>query len=320
MLMTTALPMKEPLIKNYRQTTDTVIMVRPHRFQPNPQTAKDNSFQTTPDGYNEETARKAYDEVSAMVQCLNDNGITVHLFEDDGRNNTPDSVFPNNWITTHEDGTIGVHPMQAENRRLERRDDVLEFLKSKYKITTIIDDSPAAERGMFLEGTGVLILDRINKTAFMCRSQRTNQTLLEKFCNDFGYQAIAFDATDQNGVPIYHTNVMMCIGTDFALVGLETIPEKSQRQMVYDALENAGKEVISLSFKQIENFAGNALELEGAQGKILALSETAYNILTAGQIRTIRQYAEPLPISIPTIEKAGGSVRCMLAEVFLIRI
>lgn len=301
-----------------RQSTDTVLMVRPHAFTPNPQTAADNSFQCESIKKAEaEIAKLAYEEVSAMVSLLETKGITVHLFEDDGRNGTPDSVFPNNWITTYCEGLIGVHAMYAQNRRKERREDVLDFFQSRYDVIDVIDDSKAAEDGKYLEGTGVLILDRLYKIAYMCRSMRTNEELLEKYCRDFGFAAMAFDASDENGTPIYHTNVMMCLGTNFALIGLDCIKDDHERARVVHMLESTGREIIEISQEQIAAFAGNALELQGAGGKLLAISSTAFGALSEEQKARIEQYAELLPIDIPTIELAGGSVRCMLAEVFL---
>lgn len=301
-----------------RQSTDTVLMVRPHAFTPNPQTAADNSFQC--ESVKKDAAvvpKLAYEEVSAMATLLESKGLTVHLFEDDGRNGTPDSVFPNNWITTYCEGLIGVHAMYAQNRRKERRDDVLQFFQSRYDVIDVIDDSSAAEDGKYLEGTGVLILDRLYKIAYMCRSMRTNEELLEKYCRDFGFAAMAFDASDARGTPIYHTNVMMCLGTNFALIGLDCIKDKAERARVEHMLKTTGREIIEISQEQIAAFAGNALELQGAGGKLLALSTTAANALSEEQKARIAQYAELLPIDIPTIELAGGSVRCMLAEVFL---
>ena len=310
--------MDSALSADIRQSTDTVLMVRPHAFTPNPQTAADNSFQC-------ETVKKdakvlatlAYEEVSAMVALLESKGITVHLFEDDGRSGTPDSVFPNNWITTYCEGLIGVHAMYAPNRRKERRADVLEFFQSRYDVLDVIDDSSAAEDGKYLEGTGVLILDRLYKIAYMCRSMRTNEELLEKYCRDFGFAAMAFDASDEEGTPIYHTNVMMCLGSEFVLIGLECIKDEAERARVEHMLKTTGREIIEISQDQIAAFAGNALELQGASGKLLALSTTAFDALTPEQKMRIENYAELLPIDIPTIELAGGSVRCMLAEVFL---
>ncbi len=303
---------------NIRQSTDTVLMVRPHAFTPNPQTAADNSFQCDSVKKDKTTiARQAYDEVSAMVALLQSKGITVHLFEDDGQRGTPDSVFPNNWITTYNEGLIGVHAMYAQNRRKERRDDVLDFFRSQYNVMDIIDDSAAAEEGKYLEGTGVLILDRLYKIAYMCRSMRTNEELLEKYCRDFGFAAMAFDASDEGGTPIYHTNVMMCLGTNFALIGLNCIKNDHERARVVHMLESTGREIIEISQDQIAAFAGNALELQGRGGKLLALSTTAFGALTDEQKARIEHYTELLPIDIPTIELAGGSVRCMLAEVFL---
>lgn len=310
--------MDSPHDADIRQSTNTVLMVRPHAFTPNPQTAADNSFQCESVKKDAETlAKLAYEEVSAMVALLESKGITVHLFEDDGRSGTPDSVFPNNWITTYSDGLIGVHAMYAKNRRLERREDVLEFFQSRYDVIEVIDDSAAAEAGKYLEGTGVLILDRLYKIAYMCRSMRTNEELLEKYCRDFGFSAMAFDASDEDGTPIYHTNVMMCLGTEFALIGLDCIKNKAERARVEHMLGSTGREIIEITQSQIAAFAGNALELQGAGGKLLALSTTAYDALSEEQKARIEKYAELLPIAIPTIELAGGSVRCMLAEIFL---
>lgn len=308
------------ILAQTRQSTDTVMMVRPHAFTPNPQTAADNSFQNAgvnaPDAA--DMAAKAYEEVTRMVETLRENGITVLLFEDDGSRGTPDSVFPNNWITTHANGKIGVHPMYAENRRKERREDVLDYLRAHYAVTDLIDRSAAADTGQFLEGTGVLILDRIYNIAYMCRSRRTNEDLLEQFCRDFGYTPLSFDSVDENGTPIYHTNVMMCLGTHFAIIGLDTIAHETERARVVRALGETGREIIDISQEQIAHFAGNALELTNAGGeRLLALSQTAYESLSEKQIAQLKRSVRLLPLPIPTLELAGGSVRCMLAEIFL---
>jgi hypothetical protein len=254
-------------------------------------------------------------DADRLASALEDAGITVHVFDDE-EETRPDSVFPNNWFSTHAGGRIAVYPMYAPNRRLERRTDVLELLKARYRVQEIVDYSGLEPDGLFLEGTGAMVLDNLNRTAYAVRSHRADPIVLERFCTAFGYEPMVFDAS-LRGVPIYHTNVMMCIGTEFALVGLDAMT--SRRDEVASRLAEQGREVIALSTEQLEDFAGNAIELHGTQGRILALSTRADASLTSTQRDVIERSARILPVDVSTIELEGGSVRCMIAGIHLDR-
>jgi hypothetical protein len=295
-------------------------MVRPHHFSPNPQTAADNAFQRSPAGQAPDAvARAVYREVSEVVATLQDHGVRVHLFEDEVPGRTPDAVFPNNWFSTHAGGHIALYPMYSPNRRLERRQDVIERLKAEYRVQDVIDYSGLEPDGLFLEGTGAMVLDHVARIAYTARSNRAHAIALERFATHFNYEPMAFDALDATGQAVYHTNVLMCVASSFALVGLELIPDAGRRAEVRQRLEESGRTVIALSAAQIGEFAGNALELTGRDGRLLALSARALASLLPEQIQTIERGAQLLPLDVPTIELAGGSVRCMLAGVHLAR-
>ncbi len=300
------------------QAPAAVIMVRPHCFCPNEQTAKDNAFQQLDATRSpKEIAKAAYDEATTAAQVLEENGVRVHIFEDE-RTKTPDSVFPNNWFSTHPGGHVAIYPMYAENRRLERRYDVIEMLKREYRVQDIIDYSGLEPDGLFLEGTGAMVLDHIDRTAYAIKSKRTDPVALERFCTHFGYEPMVFDALDEKGKAIYHTNVLMCIATDFVMIGLDMISDAKRRAEIVNRFETSGRHVIGLTNDQIARFAGNALELQGSNGRLLVLSKTAFEALTADQIAIIEESTVIIPLKIPTIELAGGSVRCMLAGVHLL--
>lgn len=300
------------------QAPSAVIMIRPHHFSPNEQTAKDNSFQNSAEGLSQdEVARLAYDEATNAAKKLEENGIKVHIFEDEGTL-TPDSVFPNNWFSTHPGGHIAIYPMFAENRRAERRADVIEMLKCEYRVQDIIDYSALEPDGLFLEGTGAMVLDHIDRVAYAIKSNRTDPVALERFCTHFNYEPMVFDALDESGTPIYHTNVLMCIATDFVLIGLDMITDAARCAEIVARFEDSGRHVIALSNEQIAHFAGNALELQSSDGRVLALSSVALNALTSEQIAIIEKSTSLLALDIPTIELAGGSVRCMLAGIHLL--
>lgn len=298
------------------QAPAAVVLIRPHHFAPNAETAGDNVFQTVDAARTTaDIAAAAYDDATRLAEALEGAGITVHLFDDE-EETRPDSVFPNNWFSTHAGGRIAVYPMYAPNRRLERRTDVLELLKSQYRVQEVVDYSGLEPDGLFLEGTGAMVLDNLNRTAYAVRSHRADPIVLERFCTAFGYEPMVFEA-ELRGVPIYHTNVMMCIGTEFALVGLDAMT--SRRDEIADRLAEQGREVIALTTEQLEDFAGNAIELHGSQGRVLALSERADRSLTADQRAIIEKSARILPIDVSTIELEGGSVRCMIAGIHLDR-
>ncbi|MER8981537.1 citrulline utilization hydrolase CtlX [Mesorhizobium sp. M0870] len=296
-----------------------VVMIRPHHFTPNPMTAADNSFQSNDEKRGAAAvASAAYDEVTRMAEGLAAAGVIVYVFEDTAAT-TPDSVFPNNWFSTHSGGHVAVYPMYSANRQKERRGDVIEMLKNEYRVQNVIDYSGLEKDNVYLEGTGAMVLDHIGRIAYAIRSNRTNEVALERFCTHFNFEPMVFNAVDRSGKPIYHTNVLMCIGTDFALLGTLMIPDLRRRQEIVERLKETGREVIELSSGQIENFAGNAIELEGSYGRVLALSARAHAALDREQIAAVVRSAKLLPFDVSTIELAGGSVRCMLAGIHLSR-
>lgn len=298
------------------QAPTSIIMIRPHHFTPNTETAQDNQFQTSATTDAASVARAAQAEVTRAAEALQAAGIRVHLFEDEGTA-TPDSVFPNNWFSTHSGGHVAVYPMYSPNRRPERRQDVLEMLKRDYRVQDVIDYSGLEQDGLFLEGTGAMVIDHLERVAYAARSKRTSEILLERFCTHFNYEPVVFDAIDAQGQPIYHTNVLMCIGTDFAMIGLDSIPDSPRRREVAERLRRGERDIVELSRAQIANFAGNAIELQGRDGLFLALSSRALRSLNAGQRSTLERHVTLLPLDIPTIEHAGGSVRCMIAGLHL---
>ena len=302
------------------QSPNSVAMVCPWNFYSNPETSRDNAFQNITNNSNKDISGHAKQEFDTMVQTLENHGVTVHVFHDYGDNETPDSVFPNNWFSTHSGGNIAIHSMYSPSRRRERRNDIIETLKREYRVQSVVDFSGLEWDNLFLEGTGAMVLDHIERVAYTAKSNRASDIILERFCTMFGYEPMAFDSADREGMPIYHTNVMMAIGTHYALICLDMIVDTARREEIRIRLQESGREVIELSYDQIDNFAGNALELTSKTGEtLLAISQRAYNALSEEQIETITKYANIIPISIPTIELAGGSVRCMLAGIHLKR-
>jgi hypothetical protein len=297
------------------QAPAAVVMVRPRHFTVNAQTAKDNSFQAQCTD-TKHLAQKAWQEISMAAQTLRSHGVTVHLFEDEGTE-TPDSVFPNNWFSTHAGGHIAIYPMKANNRRLERRFDIIEMLKSTYRVQEVVDYSGLEQDGLFLEGTGAMVLDHIDRVAYAVRSDRTDPVILERFATKFGFEPMVFDAFDANGVPVYHTNVLMCIGTDIAMIGTDLIPDVERCNELAARLQRSGRHIIELRHDQIGRFAGNALELQSKSGRILAMSTTALASLDPIQRQAIEERTPIVALDIPTIEMAGGSVRCTLAGIHL---
>ena len=292
-------------------------MIRPHRFSPNQATEADNAFQARdPSRLPDAIARAAHDEVSRMAETLAAHGVTVHLFEDEtaGR---PDAVFPNNWFSTHAGGHVAIYPMFSASRQRERRDDVIEMLKDRYRVQDVIDYSGLERDGVYLEGTGAMVLDHVDRVAYAARSNRADPVALERFCTHFNFGPMAFDARDTDGRRIYHTNVMMAVCTGFALVGLDTITDEARRTEVRDRLLASERTVVALSQGQVAAFAGNAIELRGGDGLLLAVSSRALRALSPEQVVAIGRHARIVPLDVPTIELAGGSVRCMLAGIHL---
>ena len=307
------------------QAPSAVILIRATSFVPNPATAADNTFQAeAPAGQRAETtSAKAMAEMDALAAALREAGVRVHVFDDEDHTR-PDSVFPNNWLSTHAGGTVAIYPMYASNRRHERRADVLEMLKSEYRVQAIVDYSGLEPDGIFLEGTGAMVLDHVSRVAYTARSYRADAAVLERFCTDFNYEPMAFDAVDSAGVPVYHTNVIACVGTDVSLIALEMIPDEVRRKQVRERLSVNGRTVVELTEQQIREFAGNAVELcgrtpEGRRRYIMAMSARAQRSLRPEQVAAIEESCEIVAIDIPTIELAGGSVRCMIAGVHLDR-
>jgi hypothetical protein len=304
------------------QAPAAVVMIRPHKFTPNPETAADNAFQSPLVKAAEQEAAQAvadaaHREVTAAMERLQAEGVRVHLFEDHGERDTPDSVFPNNWFSTHPGGHVAIYPMYSPSRRRERRADVIEMLKSEYRVQDVIDYSGLEQDGLFLEGTGAMVFDHLARVAYTARSNRADPVALERFSTHFNFEPMLFDTADEAGKPIYHTNVLMCVATEFAMVGLNMIPDARRAADVRARLQESGREVIALSARQIADFAGNAIELSGRDGRILALSQRAYASLSEEQKAAIERSARLLPLSVPTVEMAGGSVRCMIAGIHL---
>jgi hypothetical protein len=304
----------------HAQSTDSVLMIRPARFYPNPETAADNAFQRDANRNLDALTLVARKEFDAAVQTLRAAGGNVRVFEDTPEPEKPDAVFPNNWMSTHHDGRIALFPMYSALRRCERRQDIVEELRKHYRVTEVIDYSAFEDEGCYLEGTGSLVFDHLNKLAYVSLSNRSNPKMIQRFADDFGYEPVIFTGIGSNGQPIYHTNVLMCIGTDFAMVGLKMIPNKAERQQVRARLEKSGKEIVELSADQIANFAGNAIELRNRRGeKLLVLSSRAARALTDEHRERLTRYARLVPLELPTIELSGGSARCMVATIHLPR-
>jgi hypothetical protein len=308
----------QPFVTSTSQSTNSVLMIRPSRFYPNPETAADNAFQRRGGRDVDTLTGLARTEFDTAVQILRGAGIKVHLFEDTSEPEKPDAVFPNNWISTHHDGRIALFPMYSALRRRERRHDIIEELRKRYRVTEVIDYSRFEEEGYCLEGTGSLVLDHPNKIAYVSLSNRSNPKVIQRFTKDFAYEPVIFTSIGIDGLPIYHTNVMMCIGTSFALVALDMIPNKPERSQVCARLKASGKEIIELAPNQVEDFAGNAIELHDADGqKLLVISARAVPILTEEQQAALAQHVRLVPLKLPTIEMGGGSARCMLTTIHL---
>lgn len=298
-------------------------MVEPVNFNYNPQTAVNNYFQNQVDEEAENIQSQALAEFKNMVSTLRSKGVNVITLKDTENPHTPDSIFPNNWISFHEDGTVVQYPMYAVNRRLERREeDVLSLLEQKgFNIIDVLDFTTAEEEEIYLEGTGSIILDRQHEIAYAAISQRTDEELFIEFCEELEYSPVIFTANqtvDGKRLPIYHTNVMMCVADEYAVICLSTIDDKKERKYVVENLKDAGKEIIAITEEQMHQFAGNMLQVGGLGQKYLVMSQTALDSLTPDQITTIEKYNPILPVKIDLIEKlGGGSARCMMAEVFL---
>lgn len=304
------------------QITNTVLMIRPVNFRMNEETAVNNYFQKNTQDLQNAVNKKAQDEFDAFATKLKTAGIHVIILDDIMEQDTPDSIFPNNWISFHANADIALYPMFAENRRRERRTDILDQIESHgFMIKNVVDYTSAEDEAIYLEGTGSLILDREHRKAYCAISPRAEEDLLIEFCEDFEFTPVVFQANqtvDNQRLPIYHTNVMMCIGDKFAVICLDSIDNPKERKAVVSSLKQDGKEIIAISEVQMHQFAGNMLQLASTNGSsYLIMSETARKSLTSSQVKTIEKYTTILSSDLETIEThGGGSARCMLAEVF----
>lgn len=295
-------------------------MVRPATFGFNSETAASNAFQSKfQDLTPAEIKQQAISEFDNFVDLLRQKNIKVVVMEDTAAPEKPDAIFPNNWITLHRHGQVALYPMHAPNRRPERRQDIIETLKQDFEVTELVDFTRHEATGKYLEGTGSMILDHENRLAYACLSPRTDEQLLQEFCDKFSYKPVVFSAYDHSGGLVYHTNVILCIGHQFAVLCSETIRDEQERQSVINSLTSTGHEVIAITNQQLRQYAGNMLEVKNPEGQhFLVMSEQAYKSLRPDQVQTIEKYAEILLVPIYTIEHVGGgSARCMMAEIFL---
>ena len=305
-----------------KQLTSHILMIEPVAFRYNEETAENNYYQKHLDTFSaEEVQMKALKEFNGFVTKLEQNGVHVHVVQDSISPDTPDSIFPNNWVSFHQDGRVALYPMCAENRRSERRPDILDKLKDRgFNISSIVDFSVYEAEDLFLEGTGSMILDRQNKICYAALSIRTDEGIAQQFCSEFDYKLVAFTANQtHNGerLPIYHTNVMMCVADEYVIVCLDTIDDKNERKMLEQTILNSGKEIIEITEEQKGRFAGNMLQIQGNEA-YLVMSSSAYNSLSEVQIERIQSFNPILHNDINTIEACGGgSARCMMAEIFL---
>lgn len=303
------------------QTTDTVLMIEPIAFGYNAETAKNNYFQVEQTG--SDIQSKALAEFNTFVGNLRGRGINVITIKDTLDPHTPDSIFPNNWVSFHKDGKVVLYPMFASNRRVERRDDIIESIKDQgFEVTEIDDWSFSETQGHFLEGTGSMIFDHDQKIAYGSVSLRLDENLFREFCEKYGFTPVVFHSYQTVGterLPIYHTNVMMCVADKFVVICLDCIDDELERGKVIETIKSSGKEIIEISEEQMQQFAGNMLQVQNKDGeKFLVMSQTAYKSLTSEQVAAIEKYCEIIYSDLNTIEvNGGGSARCMLAEVFL---
>jgi len=305
------------------QSTSRIMMIRPVRFGFNAETAESNKFQKESSAENtgEAAQKEAQEEFDLMVDQLDKAGLDLHIFDDTEDIYRPDAVFSNNWVSFHQSGKVVLYPMMAENRRVERRPDIINDLKKDFKIEEIIDLTYFEKQGKYLEGTGSMVLDRRYKIAYACLSPRTHPEVLDAFAEALGYEVVAFSASDENGKPVYHTNVIMCIGDIFAVVCLEAIKDPDERQLVRSALEETKKYIVEISLDQVRHFAGNMLMVRNDKSdKFLIMSTQAYDSLTTRQKDNLSDYARLLHTDLAIIEEnGGGSARCMMTEIHLPR-
>lgn len=299
------------------QTTSHLLMVAPVNFGYNAETAVNNAFQVA--GHDKGAQEKAASEFSGFVEVLRHNGVDVTVVSDTAEPHTPDSIFPNNWISFHHDGTVVLYPMYALNRRLERKQHVLEAVSNKFTIARQLDLSGYEAESMYLEGTGSMVLDRDHKIAYACLSPRTDEKVLADFCKKAGYQPVTFTATDDQHREIYHTNVMMCVADRFVVICLECIQDDNEQELLRSTIQESGKEIIDITPGQMNDFAGNMLQVENKNGeKLLVMSSRAFASLDKEQIAQLEPYNRIIHSPLTTIEtNGGGSARCMMAEIHL---
>lgn len=315
-------PQKSTLSSGGSQTTDTILMIEPTNFGFNDQTAVNNYFQQKINAFDVDIQKYAFEEFNEMVECLRAKDVNVIVVKDTLQPHTPDSIFPNNWVSFHEGGQVVLYPMFAENRRKERRKDIFQLIEGKGTTINNVDDFTFwEEENLFLEGTGSMVFDRVNKIAYAALSERTDKSVFLQFCKIFDYEPVYFSAyqsVNKKRLPIYHTNVMMCVADNLAVICSECIDNAVERKKVIDSLKKNGKEIIAISEMQMHNFAGNMLQVKNGEGEpLLVMSQSAYNSLNKKQIERLKSYNELIVVAIPTIEiVGGGSVRCMMAEIF----
>lgn len=301
------------------QSTNHIMLVKPAHFTFNSETAESNAFQNKLNENEHQIKQRVLSEFDNFAATLRSKGVDVTVVEDTPIPQKPDAVFPNNWASFHENGTVVLYPMYAPNRRLERRADIIELIKKKFVVQQIVDLSQHELENKFLEGTGSIVFDHLNKIAYACLSPRTDKELFIETCGKLNYKPVHFIAEDAQGKQIYHTNVMMCVAGKFAVICLSSIPNKQERETVVASLTGTGHELVDITFAQMNQFAGNMLELQSRNGRqLLAMSKSSYDALTASQKKQIEQHCEMIPLAIQTIETiGGGSARCMIAEIFL---
>lgn len=301
------------------QTTNSVFLVRPANFGFNVETAVSNVFQNKMSEKEEVIQSKVLKEFDAFTSTLRSKGVNVFVFDDTPTPVKPDAIFPNNWISLHSNGKVILYPMCTPNRRIERRQDIIDSLAKKFKIAEVIDLSGSEADNKFMEGTGSIVFDHTNRIAYACLSPRTDKDVFLEVCRILQYKSVYFYSRDKSGKEIYHTNVVMCVGKGFAVICLESITDRKERENVVEMLTGTGNQIIDISFEQMVSFAGNMLAIRSNDGKeLLVMSQTSYDSLTKNQRETLEKFCELVPLSINTIETiGGGSARCMIAEIFL---
>jgi hypothetical protein len=299
------------------QTTSHLLMIQPVQFEFNPETAVNNAFQVA--GSEDAAQERAVVEFDGFVQLLRKEGVDVTVVRDSPEPHTPDSIFPNNWISFHEDGTVCLYPMFAPNRRKERKPDVLEIIEKNFQVRKTVDFTYYEQNDLFLEGTGSMVLDRDKKIAYACLSPRTSKKVLQVFCDQMGYQAVSFHSVDGQGQAIYHTNVMMCVADRYIVICLDSLSQREEKEEVVAAIRNSGKDLVDITPEQMNHFAGNMLQVENnKKQKLLVMSTQAFESLTAKQIKKLSSYNRIIHSGLSTIEtNGGGSARCMMAEIHL---